>query len=276
MITYSDIGHFGRCGNQMFQFAATYGIAKKLGYEVYFPLENSKIPSIEDFKDGITREVYFDLPRIFEIPEQLLKNRGDISTSYTVQEPHFHFTEQLFSIPDNCDLRGYYQTEKYFEHCKQDVLDLFTFKSQIKSEAIEKMPITNCDRVSIHIRLGDYVGLQQFHPVCDSEYYFHASQNFKDDVYHFLIFSDNIDYCKDMFGESENISYIEGNTAEVDMCMMSMCEHNIIANSSFSWWAAWLNTNPFKKVIAPKKWFGPAYDGINDTKDLYCQNWIIV
>lgn len=276
MITYSDIGHFGRLGNQMFQFASTYGIANKLGYEVCFPIENSEIASVESFKDGITREVYFDLPKVFELRDSILRSRGDISTSYTVQEPHFHFTEQLFSIPDNCDLRGYYQTEKYFEHCKQDVLDLFTFKSQIKSEAVEKMPITNCDRVSIHVRLGDYVGLQQFHPVCDSEYYVQASQNFTDDIYHFVIFSDNIDHCKNMFGESENISYIEGNTAEVDMCMMSMCEHNIIANSSFSWWAAWLNTNPFKKVIAPKKWFGPAYDGINDTKDLYCQNWITV
>jgi hypothetical protein len=78
-----------------------------------------------------------------------------------------------------------------------------------------------------------------------------------------------------LFGESENMLYIEGNNQFIDMCMMSMCSHNIIANSSFSWWAAWLNNNRDKKIIAPKKWFGPSYY-YHDTKDLYCQDWIII
>lgn len=276
MITYSKIGHFGRLGNQMFQLASTYGIAKKIGHEVCFPIENSKIPNTEHFKDGITRDVYFDLPKVFELDSSILKNSKDIAIDYEVQEPHFHFAKSLFNIPDNCDLKGYYQTEKYFEHCKEEVKKLFTFKPEIKREALEKIPKVFCDCVSIHIRVGDYAGLQEFHPICDGEYYVNATKQFSDDNYYFLIFSDNIEYCKQMFGESENIVYIEGNSPEVDMCMMSICDHNIIANSSFSWWSAWLNSNPYKKVIAPKKWFGPAYDGINDTKDLYCKNWILI
>ena len=274
MITYSSIGHFGRLGNQMFQFASTYGIAKKLGYDVAFPLENITTPSVEDFKDGVTREVYFDIPKAFDIPKQLIRPSSEIFYDKEVQEPHFHFTPSLFTIPDNTNVKGYYQTEKYFEHCKEDIKRIFTFQPRIKREALEKFPKVYSDTVSLHIRVGDYIGLQDFHPICDPDYYIRATQHFKDDNYYFLIFSDNIEYCKNIFGESENILYIEGNYPYGDMCLMSICEHNIIANSSFSWWAAWLNSNPYKKVIAPKKWFGPAYH-FQNTNDLYCENWII-
>jgi hypothetical protein len=276
MITFIDIGAHGRLGNQMFQFASTYGIAKKLGYDVAFPLENITTPSVEDFKDGITREVYFDIPNVFEIPKELLKPKSDIVYNKEAQEPYFHFSPDLFTIPDSTNIKGYYQTEKYFEHCKNEILDIFTFKSHIKRKALELFPKVITDTVGIHVRVGDYAGLQMYHPICEPDYYASAMTYFTDKNYYFLIFSDNIDYCKDIFGESENIIYICNNEPEVDMCLMSMCEHNVIANSTFSWWAAWLNKNPNKKVIAPKKWFGPAYEGVNNTKDIYCQNFKIV
>jgi hypothetical protein len=91
--------------------------------------------------------------------------------------------------------------------------------------------------------------------------------------YCFMIFSDDIPYCKNIFGDQENVVYIDGNSQEVDLCMMSLCHHNIIANSSFSWWGAWLNSNKYKKVVAPKRWFGPAYS--HNTKDLYPQSWTV-
>jgi hypothetical protein len=274
MISYKSIGHFGRLGNQMFQFASTYGIANKLGLDVSFPIENIHNPSVENFKDGITRDVYFDIPNTFNIPTTLLKPIDQIKTEYKVQEPYFHFSEDLFNIPDSSDLGGYYQSEKYFEHCQQDIRSLFTFKTNVIEEAETKLPKVNSELVSIHIRVGDYIGLQNYHPVCDAGYYSSAIKNFLDKDYYFLIFSDNIEYSKNIFQESENIIYFEGNTQEVDMCLMSMCDHNIIANSSFSWWAAWLNNNQNKKVVAPKKWFGPAYY-FHNTKDLYIKNWII-
>lgn len=276
MITYSGIGHFGRLGNQMFQFASTIGIARKLGYEVAFPIENIEKASREEFKDGITRDVYFDIPNVFEIPKELLKPKSEIFYDKEVQEPYFHFCSDILNIPDSTNLKGYYQTEKYFEHCKKEILELFTFKGHIKRKALELFPKVITDTVGIHVRVGDYAGLQMYHPICDPDYYASAMKYFTDQNYYFLIFSDNIDYCKDIFGESENIIYICDNEPEVDMCLMSICEHNVIANSSFSWWAAWLNKNPSKKIIAPKKWFGPAYEGINNTKDIYCQNFKIV
>lgn len=274
MISYKKIGHFGRLGNQMFQFASTYGIANKLGYDVAFPIENTEVPSIEEFKDGVTREVYFNLPKIFNLSSNIIKPINEIKTKYQAQEPHFHFSDKLFTIPDESDLGGYYQSEEYFIHCQEDIRRLFTFNKEVSQLAKEKFPKLDYKTVSIHIRVGDYIGLQDYHPICSPEYYHKAIQYFLDDNYYFLIFSDNIEYSKNIFGESENILYINGNTAEVDMCMMSMCDHNIIANSSFSWWSAWLNTNVNKKVVAPKKWFGPAYY-FQNTKDLYLKSWII-
>ena len=277
MITYNKIGHFGRLGNQMFQFAATVGIARKANQGFAFPKENTQIPSVEDFKDGVRREVYFDLPKYFPNVERTLAPLEQIQTYHIAQEPYFHFCPDLFTVPDQTNLMGYFQTEKYFEHCSDLILGYFQFDKDIKKQAENNFPSfpVKLEYVSIHLRRGDYAGLQQFHPVMDADYYFDAMTQFMDRDYCFLIFSDDIQYAKELFGEQENIVYIEGNDPAVDMCMMTMCDHNVIANSSFSWWGAWLNDNTNKKVIAPKRWFGPAYKGVHDTKDLYPQSWIV-
>jgi hypothetical protein len=277
MITYNKIGHFGRLGNQMFQFAATVGIARKANQVFAFPKENTEIPSVEDFKDGVRREVYFDLPKYFPNVERTLQPLEEIQTFHVAQEPYFHFCPDLFTVPDQTNLMGYFQTEKYFEHCSDLILGFFQFDKDIKKQAENNFPSfpVKLEYVSIHLRRGDYAGLQQFHPVMDADYYFDAMTQFMDGDYCFLIFSDDIQYAKELFGEQENIVYIEGNDPAVDMCMMTMCDHNVIANSSFSWWGAWLNDNTNKKVIAPKRWFGPAYKGVHDTKDLYPQSWIV-
>lgn len=275
MISYKKIGHFGRLGNQMFQFASTVGIANASGRGFAFPIENTEVPNVEDFKDGVMRNIYFDLPKFFPQIQQTLLPISEINTEWIFSEPYFHFCEDTFSMPDKMDLHGYYQTEKYFEHCSDLIRGFFQFDSVIQTQAQNSFPtfLMDLEYVSIHLRRGDYAALQQFHPVMDANYYFDAMTEFMDGNYCFLIFSDDIPYCKELFGEQENIVYIEGNSGEVDMCMMSMCHHNVIANSSFSWWGAWLNNNPNKKVVAPKKWFGPAYN--HNTKDLYPQSWII-
>ena len=261
----------------MFQFAATVGIARKANQGFAFPKENTEVPSVEDFKDGVRREVYFDLPKYFPNVERTLAPLEQIQTYHIAQEPYFHFCPDLFTVPDQTNLMGYFQTEKYFEHCSDLILGYFQFNNEIEKQAENNFPSFpgKIEYVSIHLRRGDYSGLQQFHPVMDADYYFDAMTQFMDKDYCFLIFSDDIDYAKELFGQQENIVYIEGNDPAVDMCMMTMCDHNVIANSSFSWWGAWLNTNTNKKVVAPKKWFGPAYKGIHDTKDLYPQSWIV-
>jgi hypothetical protein len=277
MITYSKIGHFGRLGNQLFQFAGVLGIARKLGYEVKFPIENMTEYQLEDFKDGVTRECTFDIPKAFVLDESILDTKFNIlpQIKYEVNEPYFHFNSEYFTVPDGCDFKGYFQTEKYFKHIEDELRQLLKFKSDIQETANALLPKTTNELVSIHLRRGDYIGLEDFHPVCGPDYYNAASQAFMDKDYNFVIFSDDIKYCKSFFGEQENISYINNIDPYVDLCLMSMCNHNIIANSSFSWWAAWLNSNPNKKVIAPQQWFGSAYHYQN-TNDLYCEGWKIV
>ena len=278
MITYSKSGHCGRLGNQLFQTAATYGIAKKLGYDVRFPIENSIVGVTEHFRDGITREVTFDVPTYFKFDTSLLEERDKIKIEYEYQEPHFHFSETAFQVPDNCDIKGYFQTEKYFKHCEGEIRQLLAFKDVVTKSTVQKFShLLNSGRTtSIHFRFGDYVGLQSFHPILDETYYATAIASIDAITDKFLIFSDNIEYCKDIFSDNKKIVYIEEGSDIEQMCLMSRCNNNIIANSSFSWWAAWLNWNLDKKVIAPKKWFGPAYANTHDTKDLYPEKWTII
>lgn len=276
MITYSKIGHFGRLGNQMFQFASTYGIARKLNYEVAFPVENVTEGNLEHFKDGVDRYVYFDIPKIFNLNDVVLKPRAEIMAFdlNQIPEPYFHFNEQYFSIPDNCDIGGYLQSEKYFKHVENEIRELFSFKNEIILEAQKLFPSSDKETVAIHVRVGDYAGLELFHPICSIDYYASAISEFLDKEYNFIIFSDDVEYCKNnLFEDQYNVYYLDNKDPYIDLCLMSMCDHNIIANSSFSWWGAWLNKNPNKKVIAPKKWFGVAYNHI--LKDLYCENWIV-
>ena len=275
MITYSKIGHFGRLGNQLFQFASTIGIARKAELEVVFPIENVTNSVVEHFKDGKVLNITFDIPKVFNLNKNIIVPKSELNIKYTINEPHFHFDSTLFEkISDNTDLTGYYQSEKYFKHIQNELYDLLTFKDDIKEKAINIFPKVAGNTVSIHIRRGDYVYLQQFHPLCTNDYYIKAANIFENINPYFIIFSDDITYCKELFGNSENILYIDNVDPYVDLCLMSMCDHNIIANSSCSWWGAWLNKNKNKKVVAPKQWFGPAYS--HDTKDLYCKNWIVL
>ena len=274
MITYSKIGHFGRLGNQLFQFAGALGIGRQLGYEVLFPTENITQAVTEHFKDGKVLDVTFDIPKAFHIPQNLLAPREAITTTSIAQERFFHYDTSMLTISDEVDLGGYYQSEKYFLPIEEELRGILTFKSHIREQAKELFPDVNGTTVGIHIRRGDYVQLSAFHPPCKPEYYLEAAQHFAESNPYFVIFSDDIDYCKSLFAESENILYINNNDPYIDLCLMSMCDHNIIANSSFSWWGAWLNSNPTKIVIAPKRWFGSAYT--HNTSDLYCKDWIIL
>ena len=133
MITYSKIGHFGRLGNQLFQFAGVLGIARKLGYEVKFPTENTTEYQLEDFKDGVTRECTFDIPKAFVLNESILDTKFNIlpQIKYEVNEPYFHFNPEYFTAPDGCDFRGYFQTEKYFKHIEDELRQLLVFKPDI-------------------------------------------------------------------------------------------------------------------------------------------------
>jgi len=183
------------------------------------------------------------------------------------------FTYSQIPYKPNTQLHGHFQSEKYFNHNRELILDTFDIPTHVNILIQKKYEnILQGNTVSIHIRRGDYVHISDRHPVQSIDYYKKASEHFTDKEYTFLVFSDDIEWCKENL--SSDFVFVDGNTDYVDLYLMSLCDHNIIANSSFSWWGAWLNKNNNKKIVAPSNWFGPS-KGI-DTKDLIPTYWEVI
>jgi hypothetical protein len=249
MISIKDFT--ARLGNQLFQLASAISYAKSSEDSVAFPnWEYSKY-----FKGDFT-------PKTDPQPYRRLWI-----------EHGFHHTQ----IPKGANLLGgYYQSEKYFIENEELIRSMFSFSdSVIESVRSKNSELLNQDipKVSIHLRRGDYLKWPNHHPVLPIDYFVSATEKFPENSV-YLVFSDDLQWCKDNFPEG-NYVFIEGQTDVEDLCLMTMCDHNCIANSTFSWWGAWLNKNPNKIVVAPKKWFGPAYDHFS-AKDLYCPSWIVI
>ena len=244
MITFSGLGNQGQFGNQLFQIASTIGIAEKHSYSYGFP--------------EWSYQKYFKNP----LP------KGEIWPNENYYEPEFHYNE--VSILDNTNISGYLQSEKYFKHCEDFIRLHFEFSPEFLYKTKTKYSNLLKEKIcAIHVRRGDYVTNHNHHAL-SYEYYLKAMEHFKGCV--FLVFSDDIEYCKSVF--PEHFIFIEGSEME-DFTLMTLCDNFIIANSTFSWWAAWLSKSENKKIIAPKKWFGPGLKH-HKTEDLYCKDWIVI
>ena len=255
-------------GNQLFCAATTIGTALDKGMVPVFRFNEYQDP----YRNNIFRK---------------LNVNNNIIVENNYKEPHFHYAE----IPSqkNMCISGYFQSEKYFQKHRELILDIFDL-TEIDHNFINLNfgdIFKNNKTVSIHVRIGDYLLFPNEHPICELDYFKRAMECFDDDVT-YLIFSDNIEWAKENF-KQDNFIYVTKNDCWTDntysfdiskggypdyieMYLMSMCDHNIIANSSFSWWGAWLNKNPNKKVIAPEKWFGPTYS-YHNLNDLIPNNW---
>jgi hypothetical protein len=248
MICFSNIGKMGRLGNQLFQIATTISTANRYNTEAKF----YKWKYSDFFKNKIDQGLNSDLIRDFFIYRESSFNYKNIENR------------------GNMDLLGYFQSERYFMDNPEKVRYYFDFIDELNDGSIGQ-DFNSC---SIHIRRGDYLNVSDYHPFPGMEYYKKSIYYMRDiGVNKFYVFSDDIEWCKNEFKEFLDLHYIEGNTNIKDLCLMSSCKNNIIANSSFSWWGAWLNKNTDKKIIAPKIWFGPAKKGVI-TDDLYCEGWI--
>jgi len=260
MIGYNHLGRNGRLGNQMFQYAALRGIASNLGYE--FTIPNS------DFGDEWNTHQLFE---IFKLTN--LKSKGFVENNY-IQEKQYNFDLELFNqCPDNVSLLGYFQTEKYFIHIKDSIREDFEFQDEILKNSKEVMSEME-NPISLHVRRTDYVQKSQDHPPCTMEYYYEALSNFDKDR-QVIIFSDDINWCKnqDIFKPDRFLISETGDNA-YDLCLMTLCSDYIIANSSFSWWGAWLSQNENSKVIAPSRWFGTTgYTASHNTEDIIPDHW---
>lgn len=238
----------GRCGNQMFQIAACIGHAIK--YETYYSIPKETLNPKE--WPAYFADKFKDAPG--SIMHYLYK---EPSHAYTPIPPCLHIK-----------LDGYFQSEKYFSHCRNQVLKAFGFYGRNFEKNV----------CSVHIRRGDYLLYPSKHPVVTIEYLTQAINYIsKMGIDNFLIFSDEIPYCKSiehLLPQNVTYLYSEGNTELEDLDKMVWCGSHIISNSTFSWWGAWMCSNPDKIVVSPSKenWFGPG-NSMLSTEDLIPDSW---
>lgn len=252
----------GGLGNNLFQIAAAYSLSLK--HERKFICSLAEVHSthfpIVKYLNNIFRNITFS--------DQILYfcEYKEIFHEYKEIIPH-----PLFDIK----LHGYFQSEKYFIDYKTQIQKLFEIDEKTKIKLFEKYKhiIESENTCSVHIRRGDYVNLTAYHPLQTMEYYLSSFSHFDKNT-RFVFFSDDISWCKDNFKTNKENFFIENNEDYEDLYLMSMCKNNIIANSSFSWWGAWMNQNPYKKVIAPRNWFGPIAN--KNASDIYCEDWILI
>jgi hypothetical protein len=291
----------GGLGNQMFEYAAGKALATHLN--VPFKIDKSYYDNKEYIDESLNN--FFNIAGFRDI----LNNNFEITAETAATEEVKQFRpgfigkvidrltprysrkvyREKFTINDkyfyrlkkNVLLNGYFQSEKYFKPYADIVRKELSFKPLIKDRNKElASKILEGTSVSVHVRRGDYVNNAETTKVItslDLEYYFDSKKHLEKTLQkpiNYFVFSDDIEWVKTKFTSFADVTYVDksfGNSDVDDMYLMSCCKHNIIANSSFSWWAAWLNSNSNKIVIAPKKWFNVANLTAND---LVPDNWI--
>ena len=265
----------GGLGNQLFQMSAAIGLAFRNEDEAAFD-----ISSFGDTVQGFNPNKYVE--NVF----REVSFKTNLSIAFNCQSDPNRFDYEEIPYVKHTRLIGYFQSHKYFEDCREVIIDTFRptedvidkFKKEVLCKSIATEDNVLGPTCSIHVRRGSYVQDAIHHPPCEVEYYRQAmediSSQYKGTT--FLVFSDDKQWCEEnLLPLANKDMFIEFHSNFEDweeMWFMSLCDHNIIANSSFSWWSAYLNENPHKKVIYPSKWFGPAYAHF-DTKDLCPEEW---
>ena len=282
-VSFNGLGNEGRLGNQMFQYASLRGIAANIKTDWLIPDEN------------VDRFDNYGLFDCFELSNCKDKNKGEsLFNTYTYRE--MHFNQNVFDWKDgDVNFSGNYQTERYFENIADELREDFTFIKGYHDPCQEYIDsLGGRDNVIfLHVRRGSpnltgqrgekwsYQQVQEYHPLCKKEYYMEALKEFPEDK-QVIVVSDTIEWCKKvgwfnddrfLFSDSSYEVFQDGAAVPyIDLCLMSLCGGGIIANSSLSWWGAWLQ-NDAGKIVAPDPWFGPAYAHYN-MKDLIPERWV--
>ena len=285
----------GGLGNQMFQYANGKALAIRKGVDL---LVDTSLYGKKSMHQGFELGRVFDLPvnvatkldlkKVLGVFQSPLANRiiarlpfPKILSKPFILEPHFEFWDGLNNCPSNAYLFGYWQSERYFLDYEARIRSEFTFQPFLDKKNIEvakKIQESNY-AVCIHVRRGDYVSnpsANSYHGALSPSYYFDALDYLSKKIptMQLFVFSDDIEWVKNNIDLSPYSTYFvshnKGANSYQDMALMSLCKHYVIANSSFSWWGAWLNSSKDKIVVAPKRWF---VENIN-TKDLIPKSWV--
>jgi hypothetical protein len=259
-VTCKWSGQSGRLGNQMFQIAATIGTARKNGLDYVFPRWT--------FSEYFARAV----PQTAELPE-----------TDVYRESSFAYNDIRVGRPTN--LAGCFQSERYFKHCAEEIRGYFAPRPELPGILRQRFgELLSKPTCSVHVRRGDYVGDPHYADLAATDYYERAIDRFAAETT-FLFFSDDIAWCQDRFRD-RRFAFVKGQSSIEDLFLMSLCEGHIIANSSLSWWGAWLDGRPGKTVIAPARWFAGSYadpslpfcarpyQGYHETRDIIPEDWM--
>ena len=264
----------GGLGNQLFQYAA----ARRLSYKhnAVLKIDNSYFGKDESRAYNLSA---FNVKEEFATSEEI----EHLARHNVVIEKHFHFEPRILLLPDNVYMVGYWQSEKYFKDIEPIIRQELTVRIPQAGKNKEiATKIQKTQSVSLHIRRGDsvYSRRASYHGICSLRYYQRCVSCIAKRVSlaHFFIFSDDILWAKEHLHLSFPMTFVEHNddlTNYEDLRLMSQCKHNVVANSTFSWWGAWLNSNMEKIVCVPKKWFR-GWRPRTNTKDLFPHSWVII
>jgi len=282
----------GGLGNQMFQYAAAKRLAIQHNTDVILDLRwFDEIPETDtkrwyeldcfnitkkEFKPEDYRVISMGLGRKIKL-KMSIKALGK-KKLLSFEAPDNSFEQKVLSLPNNIYLDGWFSSEKYFADIRDVLLADFSFKSKpsVKSEQIRKQ-IQGSESVSVHVRRGDYISnkyASKWHGLTGLDYYNSAVKIVNNKIKNpeLFVFSDDPDWCKANLKFKFPTTYVSHNTkGSEDLRLMVACKHNIITNSTFSWWGAWLNQNPDKVVVAPKKWLN---DPSENTEDVIPESWL--
>lgn len=258
------VGNFdGQLGNQLFEIAATVALALDNNATPVFPeLETSDSLGLKKNFEKIFNRLNTKLPKPLEV---VIRQQG--------------FEYSPIPYYPNARLIGYFQSEKFFKHHKDKILELFKTPHEIEAHLQKQYAhiINDPKTVSVHYRAYHREASADLHPVLSSDYINKATKAFDEDST-FVVFSDDIAFARERFDKlgKKNVVYIQDDYWN-EIYLMSKCKNNIIANSSFSWWGAYLNQNPEKRVYAPSPltWFGPSLKHL-ETQDLIPSEWTII
>ena len=277
MLTFLEMGAKGRFGNQLFQLAALMGIAAWKGTSFRIPIENTHrdLARHANRKTGNLEKSSLELHLAFALPRGWFAPRAEILKviSSVYREHRFGYDPEVVNVPDGSDISGYFQSERYFAHIAADVRSALAFHPPLRADAQRNLTriASGLPKVAIHVRRGDYLRLQNKFAVLPLAYYRQAmSMHSANGPCQFLVFSDDPEWCGEAF---PGCRIVHSGSAHLDLCLMSMCDHFIIANSSFSWWGAWLSTAPNKNVVCPIQWWGPELTH-NGVEDLLPAGWL--
>lgn len=286
----------GGLGNQMFQYAAAKSLAGHL--RTSFKLDTTFLLDRTPKENFVYRDFDLDIfninpgiatkeetDRFTRKPSSALAQylawvKNKIWQSKYYFEPHFHFTPDFFKLPANCYLDGYWQSPKYFTNVEKELRIDFSFNESIQRNSLKlHKSILEQTSVCVNVRRADFLS-NAFHGVCDMKYFAPAIEIVASRINnpHFFIFSDDPEWCKENIKPSYPVTFVGHEHAGYKFSnylqLMSQCKHYIIPNSSFAWWAVWLNTRLEEKiVVAPQSWFA---DSSWNSKDLIPDTWIRV